>query len=107
MHGKVKIAAVGLGNRTCKYLRYVEEHGESAELVAVVDPDPSKADWARDAFSLPSEHCFRSFDELAASGLQLDACIIGTPDLYHHEEYRMVVLRFFNFFEKFIFYQIN
>ena len=47
MHGKVKIAAVGLGNRTCKYLRYVEEHGESAELVAVVDPDPSKADWAR------------------------------------------------------------
>ena len=39
--GKVKIAAVGLGNRTCKYLRYVEEHGESAELVAVVDPDPA------------------------------------------------------------------
>jgi len=85
MHGKVKIAAVGLGNRTCKYLRYVDEHGESAELVAVVDPDPSKADWAMEAFSLPSERCFSSFDELAASGLHLDACIIGTPDLYHHE----------------------
>lgn len=82
---RVKIAAVGLGNRTCKYLRYVEEHGELAELVAVVDPDLSKADWAKAAFSLPDERCFGSFDELVASGLQMDACIIGTPDLYHHE----------------------
>ena len=56
-----------------------------AELVAVVDPDLSKADWAKVVFSLPNERCFESFDELAASGLQLDACIIGTPDLYHHE----------------------
>lgn len=85
MHEKVKIAAVGLGNRTCKYLRYVEDHGDVAELVAVVDPDLSKADWVKAAFSLPSERCFESFDALAASGLQLDACIIGTPDLYHHE----------------------
>lgn len=82
---RVKIAAVGLGNRTCKYLRYVEEHGDVAELVAVVDPDLSKTDWAKAVFSLPEDRCFGSFDELAASGLQLDACIIGTPDLYHHE----------------------
>lgn len=82
---RVKIAAVGLGNRTCKYLRYVEEHGDMAELVAVVDPDLSKTDWAKAVFSLPEDRCFGSFDELAASGLQLDACIIGTPDLYHHE----------------------
>ena len=38
---KVRIAAVGLGNRTCKYLRYVEEHQDVAELVAVVDTDGS------------------------------------------------------------------
>ena len=85
MHGKVKIAAVGLGNRTCKYLRYIEEHGDVAELVAVVDPDLSKADRVMAAFSLPQERCFGSFDELAVSGLQIDACIIGTPDLYHHK----------------------
>ena len=85
MHGKVKIAAVGLGNRTCKYLRYLEEHGDAAELVAVVDPDLSKADQVMAVYSLPQERCFKSFDELAASGLHLDACIIGTPDLYHHE----------------------
>ena len=85
MQAKVKIAAIGLGNRTCKYLSYLEEHQDVAELVAVVDPDLSKADWAKAVFSLPQERCFKSFDELAASGLQLDACIIGTPDLYHHE----------------------
>ena len=72
-HSKVRIAAIGLGNRTCKYLRYVQEHQDVVELVATVDPDPSK------------QADFISFDELAASGIELDACIIGTPDLHHHE----------------------
>ena len=72
-HSKVRIAAIGLGNRTCKYLRYVQEHQDVVELVATIDPDPAK------------QADFASFDELAASGIELDACIIGTPDLYHHE----------------------
>lgn len=72
-HSKIRIAAIGLGNRTCKYLRYVQEHQDVVELVATVDPDPSK------------QADFISFDELAASGIEIDACIIGTPDLYHHE----------------------
>ena len=83
---KVKIAAVGLGNRTCKYLRYVQEHQEIAELVAIVDPDQSKIERIRAAFSLDFDRCFNSFDDLTTSGLHLDACIIGTPDICHHEQ---------------------
>jgi predicted dehydrogenase len=83
---KVRIAAIGLGNRTCKYLRYVRENQDAVELVAVVDPDPSKMDRVREDFSLDDDRCFTSFDALAASGLCLDACIIGSPDIYHHEQ---------------------
>ena len=58
----MKIAAVGLGNRTCKYLRYVAERQDVAD-----------------------DRCFSSLDALAESGIEVDACIIGTPDIYHHE----------------------
>lgn len=81
----VRIAAVGLGNRTCKYLRYVEEHQDVAELVAVVDTDGSKTAEVGGRFHLTPDRWFVSMDELIASGLEIDACIIGTPDLYHHE----------------------
>ena len=83
---KVRIAAVGLGNRTCKYLRYVQEYQEIAELVAIVDPDQSKIERIRTAFSLENDRCFNSFDELTSSGLHLDACIIGTPDICHYDQ---------------------
>lgn len=72
-HSKIRIAAIGLGNRTSKYLRYVQEHHDIVELIATVDIDPSK------------QADFASFDALVASGLELDACIIGTPDSSHHE----------------------
>ena len=84
-NGKVKIAAVGLGNRTCKYLHYVAENQDVAEVVAIVDPDKSKLDAVRSAFSIPSDHCFPSFDDLVASSLEVDACIIGTPDIFHYD----------------------
>lgn len=82
---KVRIAAVGLGNRTCKYLRYVEEHQDVAELVAVVDTDGSKTAEVGGRFRLAPDRWFGSLDELIASGLEADACIIGTPDIYHYE----------------------
>lgn len=83
-HQNVRIAAIGLGNRTCKYLRYVQEHQDVVELVAVVEPDLSKTAPVCEAFSIDKSCCFTSFDALAASGLDLDACIIGTPDPHHH-----------------------
>ena len=83
--GKVKIAAVGLGNRTCKYLRYVAEHQDVAELVAVIDTDVARFGKVQKAFGLSAERCFSSLDALAESGIAVDACIIGTPDIYHHE----------------------
>lgn len=82
---KVKIAAIGLGNRTRKYLRYVEKHQDVAGLVAVVDSDKAKIDSFRSGFSFEGTACFESFSDLAESGIEIDACIIGTTDPYHYE----------------------
>lgn len=85
MNSKVKLAAFGLGNRTCKYLRYVAEHQNLVELVAAIDTDSSRFAFVQDAFNLSDDHCFDTLEALAESGLDIDACIIGTPDKYHHE----------------------
>ena len=84
VQSRVKIAAVGLGNRTCKYLRYVAENS-GVELVAVVDIDPFRFAKLAQMFDLPAERCFDSLEALALSGVSVDACIIGTPDICHHE----------------------
>lgn len=81
---KVRVAAVGLGNRTCKYLSYLMRNRDHAELVAVVDTEPSKLRKAQEIYSLPSSCCFNSLDGLLSSGLEVDACIIGTPDTSHY-----------------------
>lgn len=85
MHQRVKIAAIGLGNRTCKYLRYIAERQDITELVAVVDTDSNQFNKILKTFNLSADRCFSSLDDLADSGVQVDACIIGTPDIHHHE----------------------
>lgn len=82
---KIKIAAIGLGNRTCKYLRYIAEHQDVVELVAIVDIDKTRLDQVKENFSLSPDSCFKTLEELAESGLRIDACIIGTPDIFHYE----------------------
>ena len=82
---RVRIAAIGLGNRTCKYLQYVAEHPEIAELTAIIDTDRSRFSRVLEMFDLPVSCCFESLDALICSGIEVDACIIGTPDKCHHE----------------------
>ena len=84
-NSRVKIVAVGLGNRTCKYLQYVADHPEFAELVAIADTDSSRFPKVMEKFGLPENCCFESLDSLIGSGAEADACIIGTPDTCHHE----------------------
>lgn len=81
----IRIAAIGLGNRTCKYLSYLLDNPDLAELVAVVDIDPSRIRMAQGRLHLPDCCHFSTFDALLASGIEVDACIIGTPDTSHYE----------------------
>lgn len=81
----VRIAAIGLGNRTCKYLRYIENHREVAEVVAAVDTDEYRIEHFRKRFPFEGVRCFASLEELISSGVGVDACMIGTPDSYHYD----------------------
>lgn len=83
--GQVRIAAIGLGNRTCKYLHYVKGHQDVVRLVAIVEPDPARSAAIRELFQLPEAVCFTDVESLFTSGLNLDACIIGTPDDLHFD----------------------
>lgn len=84
--GQLKIAAIGLGNRTCKYLLYVRDHQDVVKLVAIVEPDSARLEAIREMFGLPHECCFRSYEEFTASQIETDACIIGTPDNLHYPQ---------------------
>jgi predicted dehydrogenase len=53
-----------------------------AELVAVVDPEPSRRATAASAFNVP--HSFPSMDELLGS-VELDGVVIASPHGTHHE----------------------
>ena len=85
MNSRVKIAAIGLGNRTCKYLRHVAENQDLVELVAAVDTNSSRFAYVQKAFNLSAAQCFDTLEAMTESRLDIDACIIGTPDKYHHE----------------------
>ena len=82
---QVRIAAIGLGNRTCKYLHYVKNHQDVAKLVAIVEPDKARLSAIRELFELPEAVCFTDIDAFFDSGIQLEACIIGTPDNLHFD----------------------
>lgn len=93
---QVRIAAIGLGNRTCKYLHYVKEHQDVAKLVAIIEPDKARLSAIRELFQLPEAVCFTDVEDFFASDIELDACIIGTPDNFHFDQTHRAMSRGWN-----------
>ena len=83
----VKLAVIGVGNRTGKYLHYFSLHPDVVELAAVVEPDPVRREACRKQFSLSEERCFASSDLFFDRFREpCDGVIIGSPDRYHHAQ---------------------
>ncbi len=85
MYGRIRLCAIGFGNRTGKYLKYVEQHPEEAAICAVVDIDMLRLKEASELYSIPEDRCFPSVDELLASGIEADAAIVATADDSHYD----------------------
>lgn len=83
---RTRLAAVGVGNRTGKYLKWVLSHPDSVELVAVAEPDPVRREACRKLFSLAPEACYESAEELFDSPRGAQAVIIGSPDSEHYSQ---------------------
>ena len=88
---KVKLAAIGVGNRTGKYLQYFQEHSDQVELVAIVEPNAIRRETCRKWFSLPEESCFESAESFFGKGIECDGVIIGSPDRCHYEQALMAI----------------
>ena len=83
----VRLAVIGVGNRTGKYLHYFSLHPDFVELAAVVEPDPVRREACRKQFSLPEDRCFASSDVFFDRFREpCDGVIIGSPDRFHHAQ---------------------
>lgn len=82
----IRLAAIGLGNRTRKYLEYVQAHPEEVSLVAVVEPDDIRRKAVAAGFGLSEAVCFRDAKDLFAAPLQVDGVIIASPDDLHFDQ---------------------
>lgn len=79
----LRLGAIGLGNRACKYLKYLELNPDAARLCAAADPDGYRRGLMAQRFSLPEGCVFSSAEDLFASGHELDAVVIASPDRTH------------------------
>ena len=80
----VRIAAIGLGNRTRKYLKYLEAHPEAGRVSMIVEPNPERLKEIKAQYGLHSRDCFSSVEDFFACRREVDAVIIGTPDETHY-----------------------
>ncbi len=82
----LKIAALGVGNRTRKYLKYVTAHPESCKLEMIVENSPKRLEDAQMEYGLPEENCFASAEEFFRQKRDIDVVIVGTPDCLHFHQ---------------------
>lgn len=81
----IRLAAIGLGNRTRKYLRYVSGHPDEAVLSMIVEIDDERRKEIQRQFGLSSRSCYSSVEDFFSKDRAVDAVIIGTPDDTHYD----------------------
>ena len=86
MEGIVRLAAIGVGNRTGKYLRYVLAHPERVQLVAIAEPDPVRREACRKLFALEEGACYESAEQFFENPRGATAVVIGSPDAMHYTQ---------------------
>lgn len=79
----LKLALIGAGQRGMIYSRHAYQ---SAEIVAVVEPDDSRRKAAADEFQIPPDKQFASVDEFYGLGKICDAIIISSMDRDHYAQ---------------------
>lgn len=80
---KIRIAIVGFGDRSEQYSKYVLKNPQNAEIVAVVDPNDVRREYARNMFGIPEKYVFDSYEDFIKQGKIADCVINGTMDELH------------------------
>lgn len=82
---KVKVAAIGAGNRMGIYAVYAELHPQEMEIVAVVEPNEVRREHFARRYRIADTACFADWKEFMAQEKCADAVFICTPDQEHYE----------------------
>lgn len=82
---KVKVAAIGAGNRMNAYSEYALRYPEEVEIVAVVEPNLIRRENYRHRFGIPEKNCFTSWETFLELPRKADALFLCTPDDLHFE----------------------
>lgn len=82
---KIRVVAVGCGDRTCVYANEGVHQLGLMEIVAAVDPNEERLRYMREHFSVPIENCYKNIQEVLSQGKIADCVINGTMDWLHLE----------------------
>ncbi|HKL22909.1 MAG TPA: Gfo/Idh/MocA family oxidoreductase, partial [Tichowtungia sp.] len=93
---KLKIAAIGCGNRVRIYTALAAQQPDLYEIVAAADPNNVRLDAVKRVSNNPDFKSFSSDRELLAEDRLADVMIIGTQDNHHYEPCRAALLKGYN-----------
>jgi predicted dehydrogenase len=79
----VTIAVLGAGARGHTFVRFAEQFGDRAQVVAVADPRADRRDELAERLGVPASRRFGDWRELAAQPRLADAVVVTTPDREH------------------------
>ncbi len=79
----VKIVAIGAGNRTAKYLHYILNNPDKAQLVGVVELNDLRRHNVAKQAGLSEEQCFKTWEDFFKNPIEADAVMICTPENMH------------------------
>lgn len=90
---KLKIAAIGCGNRVRKYTSLASQRPDRYEIVAAADPNEVRLNVVKNVSNNPGFRRFASDKELLAEEKLADVLIIGTQDNYHYAPCKAALLK--------------
>ncbi len=76
-------AVIGFGDRGEVYSRYALSHPDEMKIVAVVEPNKVRKEYAQKLFGIADDMCFDSVEEFVKRGRIADCVINGTMDTLH------------------------
>ena len=81
---QLSVIILGAGNRGNAYSKYMAQMPEQYKIVGVADPDAARVAKMRNAYNIPEENCYSSWEEILDQPKMADICMITMVDNMHY-----------------------
>ena len=82
---KLRVIIVGAGNRGNTYAKHMSKLPDKYEIVGMADPAEGHRKHFQDAYGVPAENCYESWEQILAQPKMADVAVITTVDNMHYE----------------------